>query len=276
VALGGEAPLPRYDRVMRWVGHVSCIIGGLAVVAAAQLPPRTEALLSALRPALPFPAATPAGDLPASGGAASRWFVVWPSDQDDMQVIVRANPLHPETQEAATAAMRQIHEAILVAERKAQTDYDRAMDALKRTGRLSEIDGISLDDEGVAGERIDAELELTIELVSTVESFTIASSEPPAVTAGRDGVAWIVSVPANVYREDRGSQSRERFRAAESRVYFGTFQRPTVNQVDESQFTVTMSSQSDGAFGVVLRGNDGLLNAVLSTADWARLAGAQP
>lgn len=237
----------------------------------AQVSAHVETLVAALRPALPFPAATADGAEPVEGGAQSRWFVVWPSDLEDTRIIVKANPFHPDVQKLGAIAEVPIQQAVARAERKAQAAYERALAELKRTGKATDFDVISLDDEGIAGERIDAELELTIELQTTVQSFDILSSDAPVVSAGTNGAAWVVSIPPNTYRESTGTDTREHFRSAESRLYFGALSRPSVNRRgDGPRFAVSVPLAS-GAFAVVLRGNEELLKRVLATADWARL-----
>lgn len=251
-------------------GVLSALIVAAPVLA--QVGPRVDALVAAVRPALPFPSADAAGDLPAEGGADVRWFVLWPEPESENRITVKANPLHPETQRAGVAAMGRIQEAIVVAERKAQAAYDRAVAEVKRTGKPTDVAGISLDDEGMAGERIDADLELSIELQSTAQSFESASSESPTVVPGANGVAWILRTPPNVYRQRAGADVREHFRPAEARLYFGAVPRPVVSRKgDEHVFLVTVTP-APGTFAVVLRGNEELLVRVLATADWAQLS----
>jgi hypothetical protein len=175
----------------------------VALTAQAQAP-RIEALVAAVRPALPYPAASSDGELPANETASARWFVVWPDGPDETSIVVKANPLHRETQKAGVEAMEQINAAVVAAERRAQEAYDKAMEQLRRTGKGSELEVITLDDEGIAGERIDAELEVVIAL-EPVESFVMESSEAPVVTDGRDGVAFVVTVGPNTYRPVRGA-----------------------------------------------------------------------
>lgn len=248
-----------------------CLFVSLLATASAQHASRLEALVAALRPALPFPAAAADGEMPADGGSQFQWFVIWPSTPTSARITVKANPLHPDTQSAGAEAMERIQEAVVAAERKAQAAYDRALAELKKTGKAGVLDGISLDDEGVAGERIDAEFELTIDLQSDPQTFTLASSAAPVVTPGPQGVSWMVRVAPNTYREQSGTHSIEHFRAAESRLYFGPMARPSVAQRgDDSSFTVTMAADP-AAFAVILRGNDELQNRVLSSVDWTRL-----
>lgn len=231
---------------------------------------RIDALVAAVGPGLPFPAATPDGELPADQSARSKWFVVWPASPDDTRIVVKANPLHPETQKASAEAMDDINAAVAAAERKAQAAYDRALEELRRTGKGSDIETITLDDEGIAGERIDAELELKIEL-QPAASFQIASSQAPEVSAGPRGAMWLVTIPANTYRAKRGTDMREHFRAAEARVFFGPVPKPVVTRKgDEPLFGVTVPAVAEG-FAVVIRGNALLLKQVLASADWSNL-----
>lgn len=243
----------------------------LAAAGASAPDARVAAMVEAVRPALPFPGSDDSGTVPNGGGDDAKWFVVWPAEPDDTRVIVRANPLHPDTQKLVSSAEGAIQRAVAVAERKAQAAYDRALDELKRTGKAADLDGISLDDEGAAGQRLDAELELTIELIEPA-TFQIASSVEPTVTAGTNGVTWQVMVPANAVTEGSGAERRERFTASQARLLFGAIPRPHVNRVDgQPRYAVTMSA-APGAFAVVVRGNDALLKQVLAGADWTRLA----
>jgi hypothetical protein len=246
----------------------------VALTAQAQAP-RIEALVAAVRPALPYPAASSDGELPANETASARWFVVWPDGPDETSIVVKANPLHRETQKAGVEAMEQINAAVVAAERRAQEAYDKAMEQLRRTGKGSELEVITLDDEGIAGERIDAELEVVIAL-EPVESFVMESSEAPVVTDGRDGVAFVVTVGPNTYRPVRGADPREHFRAAETRLYFGPVTRPEVTREgDEPRYRVTVTPSAD-SFAVVIRGNDALVKQIAAEAVWSRLAGTPP
>jgi hypothetical protein len=242
-----------------------------ALVSLTSQAPRVDALVAALRPVLPYPEASPDGELPADNNAKSRWFVVWPKDPGDARIVVKANPLHPETQKAGAKAMDEINAAVVAAERRAQDAYDKAMEQLRRTGKGSELEVITLDDEGIAGERIDAELEVVIEL-QPVESFAIDSSEAPAVNDGPAGVAFSVSVGPNTYRRPRGADQREHFRAAEMRLYFGSMTRPEVTRDgDEPRYRVTVAPSAD-SFAVVIRGNDTLVKHIAAEAIWSQLA----
>jgi hypothetical protein len=159
----------------------------------------------------------------------------------------------------------------VAAERKAQAAYERALEELRRTGTGTNIEGISLDDEGIAGERIDAELEVVIEL-QALEAFVVRSGVAPVVAAGTSGPTWTVTVPANTYRAKRGADLREHFRAAETTLYFGPVGRPEVaRKGDDFTFNVSVPSSPRG-FAVVVRGNEAILQQIVATANWPALA----
>ena len=232
----------------------------------AQTQSQMDALLAAMRPVLPFPAASPDGEVPVNNSADAKWFVVWPTTPGDMRIVVKANPLHPETQRAGALAMDQINAAVAVAERKAQAAYDKAMEQLRRTGKGTDIDTITLDDEGIAGERIDAELEAVIEL-QAVDSFDVTSGQPPVVAAGSGGPSWVVTVPANTYR---GRDGRDHYRAAETRLYFGVASSPTILRKAAEPLYHVAVPPADRAFVVTVRGNEALVKQLVTSADWSR------
>jgi hypothetical protein len=233
--------------------------------------PRANDLIAAVRPALPFPAAAESGDVPADHNTSARWFVVWPSKPEDTRIVVRANPLHPDIQRLGADAMGNINAAVAAAERRAQAAYDKALEELRRGGKGSELDSISLDDEGVAGERIDAELEVTIEMQAAA-SYDLASGEPPTVSSFSNGRSWIVRVPENTYTPTHGTDRREHFRAAEARLFFGSVQRPEVaRRGDEPHYHVKVRGAAD-AFVVIVRGNAALVTQITDGADWMQLA----
>ena len=240
-----------------------------------QVSGRMTTLVEVLRPALPFPEADVNGDVPVRGGEGARWFVLWPTPEDQ-RIVVRANPLHRDTQASGAEAMARIQEAVIAAERKAQAAYDRAIKELQESGKASNIDGVTLEDEGVAGERIDAELELTI-VIEPATSYEIGSSRAPQVAAGVNGPTWTVTTPPNVFREGADATRRDRFRAAETRLVFAdSASKPSVDRRgDRDVFAVTVPS-SPTAFVVVLRGNEELLAQVIGKADWTKLRRTTP
>ena len=131
---------------------------------------------------------------------------------------------------------------------------------------------MTLDDEGVAGERIDAELALTIEH-QAASAFEIRSSAAPAVAAGSNGPSWVITIPPGTYRD--AGDGREHFTAAEARLFFGVATAPAVTRSGPDRFRVAVSGDAP-AFVVVLRGNAALLRDVLSAATWSRLGRLTP
>lgn len=257
-------------------GRALAVLCTLAFAAdAPQVSAQMDALVAAVRPALPFPAADANGELPAQGGAETKWFVVWPTESDGRLIQVKANPLHPDTQRASAAAMVRIQEVVEAAERKAQAAYDRALEEVKRSGKAPDLDGVTLEDEGIAGERIDAELALTIALDAS-PSFEIGSSVAPTTTPGSNGVTWTIATEANTYRVGSGGGMREHFRPAETRLIFGTTARPAVRRRGADHHFVVAVAPGARVFSVVLRGNEALLREVVTRANWGLLARTRP
>ena len=241
-----------------------------AAMTSAQPSPRVAALVDAVKPALPYPGADASGTVPESGGEDPRWFVIWPAEPEETRIVVRANPLHPDTQKLVSTAEGAIQRAVAIAERKAQAAYDRALDELKRTGKATDLEGISLEDEGSAGQRLDAELELAIE-VAAVISYEIGTGVAPAVSAGPSGVTWQIVVAPNTYQDKTDADRRDRFATSEVRLIFGAVPTPAVSRLgDRPRFAVRLTPAPD-AFVVVLRGQDTLLKQVVAKADWSRL-----
>ena len=86
-----------------------------------------------------------------------------------------ANPLNDANQLRAERAMAQIQDNIESAARRAAAQYDRAVAEAKRTGRSQDVDGVTLNDEGVAGEKIDAESHVAIEVAFDQPSYAFES-----------------------------------------------------------------------------------------------------
>jgi hypothetical protein len=160
------------------------------------------AVRAALAPALPFPASDELGSLPADGKATDPWMVK-PLQPGDRTIEILANPLNEAHQRQATKAMAQIEQSIEAAQRRADVQYERAIAEAKRTGRSQDVDGVSLNDEGLAGARIDAESHVIVEVAT-------AQSPARAVTT--------TTAPAGVYRDDAGN---ERFREGQATVLAG-------------------------------------------------------
>jgi hypothetical protein len=266
-------------------GRLPLALGALLVASApvgaqeAGIPPAVvrQALIEALTPALPYPRAAADG-IPESGDAAPRWSVHWPEDGDEARVEVMANPLNAETQKRAAMAEKEAQSAVIRAQRKSQSDYERAVEEFERDRRVSPIREVTLDDEGVAGERFDAESQLlvTLEMESGRAPVTIASSVAPTVGAPVDQ-GLVVRVVPNTYRDRRSSQEppSQRFAPATARIYFGRFASPSIRRVDgEDRFEVVVSAPPGTATRsvvVIVTGNESLLADVLERANWKRI-----
>ena len=88
---------------------------------------RMATLVEILRPALPFPVADVNGDVPVRGGESVQVVCGLARRPMIKRFVVRANPLHRDTQASGAEAMARIQEAVVAAERKAQAAYDRAI-----------------------------------------------------------------------------------------------------------------------------------------------------
>ena len=203
-------------------------------------PPTIAAVVSALRPALPYPSAQADG-LPEDGNTDVAWSVRWPRP-GETRIEVLANPLHAANRARALEAERQIQAAARRAQERSQGDYERALRDFARTGRTDDIREISLRDDGVAGERYDAESQLTAHVYEA---------------AGPDGLP-----------------GEPRYAAEQAWVVLGVAEAPEVTPVDGGGATVTIQGGGGPAVVVRLSGNRELVDQVVSRADWAGLARA--
>lgn len=176
------------------------------LVGAQDQPPSPQvmnAVRAAMKPALPFPASDELGSLPADGKATDPWMVK-PFQPGDRTIEILANPLNEAHQRSAAKAMAQIGQSIEAAQRRADVQYERAISEARRTGRSQDVDGVSLNDEGLAGARIDAESHVLVEVRH--------SDDPPSPAVN------MTTATSTVYRDDTG----EHFRESESSVTIGT------------------------------------------------------
>src|SRR5690606_25212141 len=213
-----------------------------------------RAFIEALTPALPYPRARADG-IPESGDAGPAWSVHWPDEGGDLRVEVVANPLNADTQARAAAAEKEAQAAVMRAQRKSQSDYERALAECEREGRVSPIREVTLEDEGVAGERFDAESQFlaTLELEPGPAAVSIPSTLAPEVETMADRV-MVVRVAPSTFRESAdGEPSSIRFAPATARIYFGRFSPPSIARVDgEDRFEVVMApAASSSATAVV-------------------------
>ncbi|MFN2445637.1 MAG: hypothetical protein ABR606_08670 [Vicinamibacterales bacterium] len=229
----------------------------------------TKAIWAALAPALPYPAATSA-DLPDTGDADPLWLLRRFDGESGRIAEVLANPLNPENQERAEQAMAAIQEAVTRAERRAQAEYERTIRERAHSRADREIRGISLDDEGVAGERADWEARLTIEAhVGRIPHWTVEGQASPHTRA--ISAATIVSVGSGEYDEGTGDVRRRRYRPAEARVYFAL--TPSVTKSGGGEYVVQAAAvDAEHAVAIALRGNASLLEDVLAKSNWTALS----
>lgn len=234
---------------------------------------------AAMAAALSYPASDPEGIEPADGRAAAPW-MVRPLDPARPAIEVIANPLNADQQTRAAAAMAEIAAAVDAAQRRSQAQYDRAVDEARRTGRSQEVDGVTLDDEGVAGARIDWESRLTIEVEHnlTAYRFTVASGVRPAPgEVSLAAAAAVVNVPANVYRDRSVDEAVDRYCPAETLVFLGT-EAPRVHDRSATSFEIAAVAPAGPGPGRVaslvvrLRGNEALVASVLRRTEWDRVA----
>ena len=235
------------------------------------------AVRAALAPGLPFPESDADGSLPVGANTTSLW-MVRPLQPGDRTIEVMANPLNEVHQARATRAMAQIDQAIISAQRRADAQYERAVAEAKRTGRSQDVDGVSLNDEGLAGARIDAESHVTIDVWFNQPSYRVemaSSVEPaPARQVSVPGAVSVISVPPNVFR---GEKDHEQFCEGEFLVYLGQVAAPDVHRRADQRFEVTAgATPSDNGNPVTslvirLRGNEALMADLLRKGNWGVL-----
>jgi hypothetical protein len=173
------------------------------------------------------------------------------------------------------------------AQLRSQGDYERALKDFEQTGRTSEIREISLRDDGVAGERYDAESQLTITVEAAEDGyeFTVATATLPVMSNAVAG-AVVVRVPANSYQEQEagGLPGMARYCPEQAWVFLGAVGAPAIRRVEgaDVEVVVPRTAGAAGAAGlpagraarslmVKISGNAGLVEQVLMKADWAVL-----
>ena len=262
---------------------LGCLVLGAVCTAPVDVAAQDEALATrvmtavraALAPGLPFPDSDADGSLPVGANTTSLW-MVRPLLPGDRAIEVLANPLNEVHQARATRAMAQIEQAITSAQRRADAQYERAVAEAKRTGRSQDVDGVSLNDEGLAGARIDAESHVTIDVLFNQPSYRVeiaSSIEPaPARELSVPGAVSVISVPSNVFR---GEKDFERFCEAEFHVYLGQVTAPDVRRRVDDRYEVTAGATAPSDIGkrvtslvIRLRGNDTLMVDLLRKANW--------
>jgi hypothetical protein len=234
-----------------------------------------EAVWDAVHPALPFPAATEQNE-PVDGSATARWLVrKAQADEEALVAEVVANPLNRDTQERATQDMAAIQKEVVAAERRAQVEFERALDNTRASGQATTIRGITLDDEGIAGERADAESAMTIE-VPSARDVTIDAVDAPTLKESAAGAPWIVRVPARVVEKASGGRATAHYYPAEAVIYLAST-KPTITEAPRHVFNLRATPANPGSVPVVivLRGNGELIDAVIAKSNWSRLGGSK-
>ena len=269
----------------RLVASIITCCAALCLTVAAQSPAPgalTEQALSAglvkaMRAALPFPAATPEGT-PVGGGAEAIWTVRWP-DAGEARIEVLANPLNTGNRDRALKAEQEIQKSAMNSQLRSQGDYERAVKEFENTGRAPAVREITLRDDGLAGERYDAESQLTIvaQAIAPGHQFTLSTSALPAVSTAVPGLL-VVRVPANAYQEPESSglPGMGHYSPEQALVFFGPVGAPVITprdgvDVDISMTAGTQSSSNRQGTVVWITGNAALVEQVLTRADWSVL-----
>jgi hypothetical protein len=249
-----------------------------------------EAVRQATARALPYPRTNDDGDQPASGAADPKWMVFAPAvEAADLPgarpgaltaVEVKANPLNTDNQAIFNKADAEMQRAVMAVQKRTQDSYDRALAEFQRSGRASAVDTPTLDDDGVVGARLDADMHLTIgvRVNAPVYALEVTAAEPPSTAAPPAGAAVLVRAPQGVIKD--ASSSADRFHPAEAHLWFGPVQPPVVSRTSSDVFAVTVQASAPGAAGgaqvrsalVTLTGNAALIDQVLAQADWTVLA----
>ncbi len=225
-------------------------------------------LRSALAPALPFPDASPEGT-PRSGPAEEAvWTVRWPGEGTRVEVV--ANPLHPGNHEKALKAEEEIQRSVMQAQRTSLGDYERAASDFARTGRIgADVREVSLADEGIAGERYDAESQVTIDAEWRRGSYTaeVATAVLPFVEETPGLRAPRLRVSAHEYGVP------QRYAAEQAWIFVGVDEAPAVRRAsgERAGFSVTLADTRAWLL-VAVRGNAALVSRIVAEAQWSVLA----
>jgi len=232
------------------------------------------AVIDAIASVLPFPLAAEDGT-PVDGSAVSRW-LLQPAAPDAAPLILTivANPPNAETQDQAARDMADIQQAVLAAERRAQDEYDARVTSRDRAVRYAPMTGVSLDDEGAAGDRADWRAQMIVEVraVGTERAFSVPGGDSPRVTTDASGAGATVRIAEREYLVDEPGGATRHYRPEEARLYIGRAQLPHVREDtgDVHHVVVRGSSSNDAppAIEITLRGNASLVQAVVEQATW--------
>lgn len=237
----------------------------------------TTRLAAALRESvagvLDVPESLPDGT-PRDGRAESPWLRVPPSAPDEAVVSIVANPLHPDQRARALQAEREIQQAARASQDASQRDYERAVDAFSRglptPDRLREI---TLDDEGVAGERYDAESQLSVRATWQEGPFVLTRQGPsaPGPVASADRPWVCVAAAAGEYGRPA------RYAPTELWVAVGVSTTPTIRTLAETTFEVTLGPSPNGPWVLLqAQGDRALIETLIADAPWMPLVRVLP
>jgi hypothetical protein len=227
-----------------------------------------SAVRAAMKPALPFSDTDRSGVFPADSKTEPLWMVRPPEPGDQMFEVI-ANPLNEANQLRAARAMAQIQNNIESAQRRAAAQYEHAVAEAKRTGKSQEVDGVTLADEGVAGQKIDADSHVAIEVANRQQSYSyqIASAmETLSTTTMPDRVE--IGVPASTYRDD--GLGVDRYAEAQTFVFLGRIPPPQVRHLSKHSYEIIATGDAPSLV-VRLRGNETLIADLLRKTDWNAL-----
>lgn len=232
------------------------------------------AVRAAMAPALPFPATGADGTLPADNSTEPQWMIR--TNQGDRTIDVLANPLNAAVQLRANRAMAQIENNIQAAQRRATLQYEAAVAEAKRTGRSQAVDGVSLSDEGVAGERIDAEsyASIVVEFHEREYRFLVPGSmEPRLGESFHQPDVEVLTVPGHVYKDEADT---EHYAESHRIILLGRDLDTKVTKQKDGLYVVTAVPTAPATAGldslaVHVRGNAVLVADILAKTNWSQL-----
>jgi len=231
-------------------------------------------LMTAMAPVIQqFPQTDDTGTTPTGNNTEALW-MVRPLEPGEKSIEILANPLNEQNQRQAARAMALIEKNIEAAQRKAAAQYERAVAEAKRTGKSQEVDGVSLSDEGIEGQKIDAESQVTIDVAFNHPAYRYLIDAPAdPVKSTQAGAMTIVSFAPGVYRD---ADKQDRFFAAETVIFLGQFAEPTVTKRGDNSyelFAAATPTDRNGLNTLVVRykGNEVLVKELVSKTVWAPL-----
>lgn len=256
------------------IAIVALLLASPAVAQNAQADRIMATVRSAMAPALPFPETVDDGSVPVNNDTEALWMIS--KDQSGQTIDILANPLNSAVQLRATRAMAQIDNNIQAAQRRATAQYEAAVAEARRTGRSQAVDGVTLNDEGVAGERIDAEsyASVFVEFGQREYRFTVPGAmEPSRVSSFPHANAVVLMVPGHVYKDGEGF---EHYAESHRIVLLGRSLEPKVTKQKDERYVVTAvpTAPATGGLDVLtlhIRGNSELVSAILEKTDWGRV-----